>query len=150
ALSAMHRARLVHRDLKPANIMLDTTGAPHLMDFGLAKSDDVTALTQLGQLVGTPVYYPPEYELEQLYDERSDIYQLGLVFHEMLTARRDFPRYSTVYSMEEVRNRSPHPCPAEIADNERLAAIYRRITAPDPAKRYQNLNELLKVLESWI
>ncbi len=91
ALDAAHRAGVVHRDLKPANVMLDHSGEPILMDFGLAwlAHETDARVTQPGAIIGTPAYMAPE-QADGGYERigaPSDIYSLGAIFYELLTGR---------------------------------------------------------------
>jgi eukaryotic-like serine/threonine-protein kinase len=90
ALEAAHRAGLVHRDVKPSNILLCADGRVKIADFGIAKADDQTELTQEGALVGTATYLAPEQLLGGDIDGRADLYSLGIVLYECLTGRVPF------------------------------------------------------------
>ncbi|MHB1140024.1 MAG: protein kinase domain-containing protein, partial [Microthrixaceae bacterium] len=90
ALEAAHRAGLVHRDVKPSNILLCADGRVKIADFGIAKADDQTELTQEGSLVGTATYLAPEQLLGNDVDGRADLYSLGIVLYECLTGRVPF------------------------------------------------------------
>ncbi|HLU41242.1 MAG TPA: serine/threonine-protein kinase [Microthrixaceae bacterium] len=90
ALEAAHRAGLVHRDVKPSNILLCRDGRVKIADFGIAKADDQTELTQDGTLVGTATYLAPEQLLGDPVDGRTDLYSLGIVLYECLTGRVPF------------------------------------------------------------
>jgi len=90
ALEAAHRAGLVHRDVKPSNILLCADGRVKIADFGIAKADDQTELTQDGALVGTATYLSPEQLLGNKNDGRADMYSLGIVMYECLTGRVPF------------------------------------------------------------
>ncbi|MEX0767492.1 MAG: protein kinase, partial [Microthrixaceae bacterium] len=90
ALEAAHRAGLVHRDVKPSNILLCVDGLVKIADFGIAKAEDQTELTQDGSLVGTATYLSPEQLLGAKVDGRADLYSLGIVMYECLTGRVPF------------------------------------------------------------
>src|SRR5207237_5772920 len=79
ALNHAHREGVFHRDLKPANVIIDATGRPHLIDFGLARRADLDSdLTRDGAILGTPAYLSPEHAggRSNLADERSDVLSL--------------------------------------------------------------------------
>ncbi len=86
-LQAIHERGIVHRDLKPGNIMVDRSGRPILMDFGLAFHQGRDRLTGAGSVLGTLAYLSPEQARGRTTDHRSDIYGLGLILFEMLTGR---------------------------------------------------------------
>ena len=88
-LHAAHRAGIVHRDLKPANVMILPDGGVRILDFGVARSGDVTLTTSHGVL-GTVSYMAPEQVRGEPLDGRADLWALGVVLYEMLTGRRPF------------------------------------------------------------
>jgi len=90
ALERAHELGIIHRDLKPGNIMVAPSDVAILVDFGLAKDATATAITAPGSLMGTFEYMAPEQLLGQPADIRSDLYSLGLVWWQCLTARQPF------------------------------------------------------------
>ena len=90
ALEYAHMRGLVHRDIKPSNIMIKRNGEVKLMDFGIAHTRHLDALTLPGTLIGTPAYMSPEQILGHQLDVRSDIFSLGIVLYEMFTGIKPF------------------------------------------------------------
>src|SRR5262249_45014622 len=97
ALSAAHKERIVHLDVKPANIMLTKMEEVKVCDFGIARrlpsaASNVTtqAVTERRQLAGTPAYMAPEVVFGANFDERADLFSLGVVFYEMLAGFNPF------------------------------------------------------------
>ena len=96
-LAAAHAAGLVHRDVKPSNIWLDAGERPgtfrgaRLLDFGLARTPgERSALTETGEVLGTPGYMAPEQLNGQPVDGRADLFALGCVLYELATGRKPF------------------------------------------------------------
>jgi eukaryotic-like serine/threonine-protein kinase len=97
AVQHAHQRGLIHRDLKPGNILVDETGQPKILDFGVARVTEAdqqgdlqpTMMTGLGQLVGTLAYMSPEQVLGDPLevDTRSDVYALGVILYELLSGR---------------------------------------------------------------
>ena len=90
ALDHAHFNRIIHRDLKPGNVMITKTGEVKLMDFGIAKDDDLAALTKTGVAIGTPSYMSPEQIGGEPLDPRTDIFSLGVVLYQCLTGQKPF------------------------------------------------------------
>ena len=86
-LAAVHEKNVVHRDLKPGNIFLCDDGATKVLDFGMSKLATAEALTQEGYTLGTPEYMAPEQCIGAAVEPRTDLYSLGVVVYEALTAR---------------------------------------------------------------
>ncbi|MFE0464190.1 serine/threonine-protein kinase, partial [Kitasatospora sp. NPDC058965] len=76
ALVGIHAAGLVHRDLKPANVLLAADG-PHVIDFGISRAADGTALTATGVVVGSPGFLAPEQALDEAVTPATDVFALG-------------------------------------------------------------------------
>ncbi|WP_298770384.1 serine/threonine-protein kinase [uncultured Fibrobacter sp.] len=98
ALGEAHRKGIVHRDLKPANIMIDHDGRIHLLDFGIAHTDDPLSfnkedsdrLTQTGAILGTVTYMSPEQSRGEEATPASDLFAVGIIACEMLMGENIF------------------------------------------------------------
>jgi DNA-binding response OmpR family regulator len=145
ALCAIHAAGILHRDLKPANIMFRDDGSLALIDFGLAKQMRLhAAITGTGQIFGTPYYMSPEQGHAEPTDERSDLYSLGCIFHEMLTGQRPF----TASSPMGVIYRHAHaPRPRLHRSLTQFQPILDRLLAIERPQRYQSAGDLLADLD---
>ena len=164
ALDAAHRKGIIHRDLKPGNIMLTKSGAK-LLDFGLAKPTaslgpalsslsvpptETRALTAEGSIVGTFHYLSPEQLEEKEVDARTDLFALGLVIYEMVTARKAFEGKSRASVIAAILSSQPKPI-SEIQSMTppALDRIVRRCLAKDPDDRWQSARDLMLELK-WI
>ena len=90
AVAHAHSKGIIHRDLKPENVMIDTEGDVFVMDFGLARAVEDSAMTAPGTIMGTPFYMSPEQLDGEKLDERSDIYSIGLILYYCLTGEELF------------------------------------------------------------
>ncbi|MFD8228214.1 protein kinase [Streptomyces massasporeus] len=90
ALAHTHEVGIVHRDVKPSNIILDSSGRPHLTDFGISRLLDATTRTATETMTGTAAYLSPEQVLGRPVGRPADIYALGLVLLECLTGRLEY------------------------------------------------------------
>ncbi|WP_063016374.1 serine/threonine-protein kinase [Nocardia niwae] len=141
ALDAAHAAGLVHRDVKPGNILLHTSGFVYLIDFGIARAADGTALTATGLVVGTLGYMAPE-RFTGTVDARSDVYSLACVLYETLTGQ---PPYGAGDPAQQMRahlmteppraSRAVGGIPAELDD------VIAQGMAKEPDARYGSAGE---------
>jgi serine/threonine protein kinase len=134
ALAVAHAGGLVHRDVKPGNLLVTDDDTVKITDFGIARASDGLALTQTGQLVGTPSYISPEQAEGRSATPASDVYALGVVLFECLTGKRPFEADTPVaIALAHVREPVPE-LPAEVPTD--LAAVTERALAKDPEARY--------------
>ena len=141
ALTAVHAQGIVHRDMKPDNVMIRADGSLGLADFGIAKqtNSDISR-TKHGEVFGTPYYLAPEQALGMPVDQRTDIYSLGVVFFEMLTARRPFQADNAQALMYQHVNA---PIPRLPAGLERFQPVIDMMMAKKQAERFTTANDLI-------
>jgi serine/threonine-protein kinase len=146
AIAYAHRRGVIHRDLKPSNVLLDRSGEPKIMDFGLAKLiDSGDALTVTGQIVGTPSYMAPEQASGNIREvrEQADIYSLGAVLYAMLTGEPPFRGENRVETLLQVLHQDPRPARAINPRIPRdLDTICMKCLEKDPSHRYASAAEL--------
>lgn len=150
ALDYAHQYGVWHRDIKPGNLLLDGDGIVWMVDFGLARLAEDSELTQTGDLLGTLRYMAPE-QLSGQFDERSDIYSLGLTLFELLTlqpAHRATLRTQLLQQVTESDVRSPRSIDPEIPRD--LDTVILKATSRDPAHRYQTAGELADDLQRYL
>ncbi|MBI4867232.1 MAG: serine/threonine protein kinase [Candidatus Wallbacteria bacterium] len=143
AMEHYHPRGLVHRDIKPANIVLDAEGRPVLTDFGLVKDLGATAITKVGNAVGTPYFMSPEMVKGEA-SPATDIWQVGVVLYRMATGQLPFPGERTADVLRSVLHKEPE---APTALNRSLPAALETLILncleKDPAVRYGTAAELL-------
>jgi nucleotide-binding universal stress UspA family protein len=146
AVHALHLQGVAHLDLKPANILQRDTGEMVLIDYGLARHEDLPDLLdeEFSIPMGTYPYIAPEQYLKQRDDLRSDIFSLGAMIYEMATGRAPFGVPETLKAARKRLWRDPVPPRALRPDlPEWLQEIILRALEVDPARRYQTAAQVL-------
>jgi tetratricopeptide (TPR) repeat protein/tRNA A-37 threonylcarbamoyl transferase component Bud32 len=146
AIQHAHQCGVIHRDLKPGNIVVDASGQPHVLDFGVAKDMTRHGTTASGQFLGTMDYASPEQftASSSQIDTRADVYSLGVVLFEMLAGQRPYDASEAV--ADTIHQVTSVPAPrvslrslrAEPVDTE-VDAILAMALARDPQERYQTV-----------
>lgn len=149
-----HKKGILHRDIKPANIVISTDGTPKILDFGIAKIINKNADEESDNLVmGTPSYMSPEQVKGEHLDERSDIYSLGVLLHQMLTGNA--PYDTTTLTEQDINQKVvEEPLPRMRTYykyvSDKVQAVVDKATAKNPDDRYQSCEEFKKALHNAI
>jgi serine/threonine protein kinase len=142
---------IVHRDISPQNILVTFEGGVKVIDFGVAKAAGRAQHTRTGALKGKYSYMSPEQVAGLNVDNRSDIFALGIVLHELLTGRRLFKADSDVQTLARVRECNvPPPSKLNPQLPAGLDAIVLKALAKNPGDRYSTAQEFRLALEDWL
>jgi serine/threonine-protein kinase len=146
--SAGKSVGLVHRDVSPSNLFVTDAGTVKVLDFGVAKSQDALARTHTGALKGKYAYMSPEHVVGHPVDRRSDVWSLGVVLYELLTAQRLFWRDSE-YKMFQAIIEEPIPSLIQRRPGlpPRVAQVADRALSRDPRLRFASAREMGEALE---
>ncbi|HWW62589.1 MAG TPA: protein kinase, partial [Thermoanaerobaculia bacterium] len=160
-LGKAHAAGIIHRDLKPENILVAHEGYAKIVDFGLAKLIDPTggwdpigadsptlrALTQNGEMIGTPGYMSPEQVTGKPLDQRTDIFSFGCILHEAVARRRPFDAESFVDTLYKILHEPVPPIPNAPAELQR---IVQKCLAKEREQRYHSIRDVALDLREWL
>jgi WD40 repeat protein len=165
AIAYAHEQRVIHRDLKASNVLVGAFGETIVIDWGLAKdlslADDpfdqeaspyrrAGDATEIGAVVGTPSFMPPEQARGEEVDERADIYGLGALLYFTLSGKAPHDGANSAEVLARVREQAPVPL-AELAPTtpSDLVAIVERAMARDRDARYPSANQLAEDLKRF-
>jgi tetratricopeptide (TPR) repeat protein len=159
AVHHAHQRGLIHRDLKPGNILVDETGQPKILDFGVARMTgneaEGTRLTDAGQIVGTLTYMSPEQVLADPseLDCRSDVYSLGAILYEMLSGRlpHNVSHRQLPEAVRMIREDDPTSL-SSISRNYRgdIETIVGKALEKDKARRYASAADLSADIQRYL
>jgi tetratricopeptide (TPR) repeat protein/predicted Ser/Thr protein kinase len=160
AVAAAHRQGVIHRDLKPGNILVDSTGQPRILDFGVARAVGgdtavTTAHTDVGQLIGTLPYMSPEQVSgdPRRIDARCDVYALGVLAYQLLSGK--LPLDVRQLSIAEAARRISDDDPTPLGSIDRtlrgdVDTIVAKAMEKDPQRRYQTVDALGEDIARWL
>jgi len=162
-LVAAHKEGVIHRDLKPENVMMAASGYYKILDFGVARFDDLpqpeapsdtksptrTWATAAGGLVGTVAYMSPEQALGKAIDARSDIFSFGSLLYELITGKPAFSGVNAIAIAQMICSDAPDPIrPIRPDLPGGLELVVDKCLAKDPSERYQTAEELASDLRT--
>jgi tRNA A-37 threonylcarbamoyl transferase component Bud32/ActR/RegA family two-component response regulator len=145
-LRAIHSCGIVHRDLKPSNIMFRADDSLAIIDFGISKELlETSDITSENMVMGTVGYMSPEAGQGKPMDERTDIYSLGIMFHEMLVGRKP---YIGKDPADVVLKHVKAPIPWLPDRFKPAQGLFEIMVAKEPENRFQTAGRLIEFVES--
>ncbi len=143
-LAYAHQQGVIHRDIKPANIMIGKDGSVKIADFGLARTEDLPAISTHGEAVGTPAYMSPEQARVSTVEFRSDLFSAGVTFYELCTGISPFKGNNIVESIQKLLTHTPPPVTTLNPDIPQwYAELVQQLMAKNPANRPASADEIL-------
>lgn len=154
AFEYAHKHKIIHKDIKPSNIVITKEGVPKILDFGIAALLDDRGQEEADDIImGTPSYMSPEQVKGLPLDQKSDIYSLGVLLHQMLTGN---PPYDTTTLTEHeickhvVEEKLPRMKTYYKYVSDKVQAIVDKATDKNPENRYQSCADFKRALHNAI
>ncbi|MEO3743328.1 serine/threonine-protein kinase [Plantactinospora sp. B5E13] len=134
ALHAAHLRGIVHRDVKPSNLLVQADGTVRLLDFGVARSVEITSITSSNAVPGTALYMAPEQASGRPVSAATDIYALGAVAYQCVAGSPPFTGDTPLQVAVKHLHEQPPPLPDTVP--EAVTALIGRALSKEPADRY--------------
>jgi tetratricopeptide (TPR) repeat protein len=162
AVQHAHQHGIIHRDLKPSNILIDQSGAPHILDFGIAKvvtdmtveEEDPVTVSRTGQFIGSLAWASPE-QIEaspERTDLRADVYSLGVILYQLLTGRLPHEISKNLrHTLEEIVTaapRRPRTLRRDVPGD--VETVMLKCLAKSAAHRYQTAGEVGRDIQRFL
>ena len=151
ALQAAHTSGIVHRDVKPGNILISRDGRVKVTDFGIARAVAEAQMTLPGTTLGSVHYFSPEQARGEQATSASDVFALGIVLYELLTAHRPWEGDSAAaVAMARLAGPVPDPSTRRAGIPPELTEITRRALATEPSNRWPTSADMAEALEAFL